>query len=145
MFDETMVGYCGLDCSICKRAHEKENPCLGCKGPEENKYEYCRTQCEIMQCDRLKEKGYAFCIECDRFPCAGVMEKENRYAVKYVWTESPIANLQAIRSKGLSAFLARQRKRWTCKKCGGIISVHTGICNGCQRKVTPGMSREEHE
>lgn len=137
MFDEKMIGYCGLDCAICKRAHEPVDPCLGCKGPEENKYEYCRTQCEIMRCEHIKNHEYDFCIECPDFPCEGVMEKEARYAKKYVFRESPIQNLKAIQEKGMPAFLEEWKEQWTCPKCGDIISVHTGICKGCQTAYTP--------
>ena len=34
LFTEKMIAPCGLDCSLCKAALKKENPCPGCNGPD---------------------------------------------------------------------------------------------------------------
>ena len=60
-----------------------------------------------------------------------IIEKETRYGSQYPVKESPMENLKMIREKGMEDFLVSERARWTCKKCGGIICVHTGKCNGC--------------
>ena len=134
MFTAEMIAPCGLDCSICGRAHADTNPCPGCKGPDENKPSFCSERCGIVLCEKRKENRYTFCDECPDYPCGDVMEKENRYTSRYPLYESPLKNLREIREKGLEAFLERERKAWTCKECGGVISVHTGVCCGCGKQ-----------
>lgn len=134
MFTEEMIAPCGLDCSLCTRAHDKENPCPGCLGPDENKPEFCRCRCPIIQCERLRENWYRFCDECPEYPCEPCQERETRYMSQYALQESPRENLEMIRREGMESFLRRQRERWTCKDCGGPISVHDGVCAGCGKE-----------
>lgn len=134
MMSERMIAPCGLNCSICKKAVRKENPCAGCLGPNENKPEFCSLRCQIIHCERRINNNYQYCDECPVYPCEVVMERENRYMSKYVLKESPITNLKIIREKGMKEFLALEKKKWTCKDCGGIISVHEGICSSCGKE-----------
>ena len=134
MFTAAMIAPCGLDCSICKRAHAEADPCPGCSGPDDHKPSFCSERCGIILCGKRKENGYTFCDECPDYPCGDVMEKENRYTSKYPLYESPLKNLRMIREAGMEAFLERERKQWTCKECGGVISVHTGVCCGCGKR-----------
>ena len=134
LFTADMIGPCGLDCSLCMMAQAKEKPCPGCRGPAENKFFYCSEICGIMKCAKLKEHHYAFCDECPDFPCEDVMEKENRYQGEYPLKEPPLENLRLIREKGMEAFLAEERARWSCAECGGAVSVHTGLCRDCGAK-----------
>ena len=48
MITTEMIAPCGLDCSLCSHAHDEVNPCPGCNGPDEQKYDYCRTRCGII-------------------------------------------------------------------------------------------------
>ena len=131
MFTPEMIAPCGLDCSICKRAHDKETPCPGCSGPDGNKPAFCSEKCGIILCAKRKENGYKFCDECLDYPCEDVKEKEKRYTSKYPLYESPAKNLRDIRELGMEKFLENERKQWTCKECGGVISVHSGACTAC--------------
>ncbi len=133
MFTADMIAPCGLDCSRCARALQKTDPCPGCLGPDENKPEFCSKRCGIVLCGRREENGYRFCDECPDFPCADVMEKEERYGSRYPLAESPLGNLRAIREKGMDAFLEEEKARWTCADCGNPICVHDGVCSGCGR------------
>lgn len=133
MFTENMIAPCGLDCSLCTRAHQKENPCAGCMGPEENKPEFCSAKCPIVQCGIRKRQKFRFCDECTGFPCEFLNERENRYMTQYVLKESPFSNLKAIRETGMDAFCKKQKEIWSCE-CGGIISVHDGICSLCGKQ-----------
>jgi ribosomal protein S27AE len=36
---------------------------------------------------------------------------------------------------GLEAFMAQQKDKYTCSKCGGIISIHDRECSECQEKM----------
>jgi hypothetical protein len=44
-----------------------------------------------------------------------------------------IENLNTIRSKGITAFLANQREKYKCPKCGGIICIHNKKCFDCEK------------
>ena len=129
-----MIAPCGLDCSICSRALLETNPCPGCLGPDENKPEFCRERCGIILCRKRIENGYEYCDECPDYPCEDVLEKANRYTSKYPLYESPGKNLRDIRELGMEAFLENERENFTCKECGHVISVHTGICSGCGKQ-----------
>ena len=63
------------------------------------------------------------------------MEKENRYTSKYPHRESPLENLRMIREKGMDAFLAQERKLWTCPQCGKAFSVHDRNCPHCGKRI----------
>lgn len=135
MFTEKMIAPCGLDCSLCSAAHLKENPCRGCLGPDENKPEFCAKECKVIQCEKRFSHDYQFCDECKEFPCDYLVKLENRYMTEYPLKESPLANLRFIREKGMAAFLHQEKDLWTCKVCGGVISVHNGICSNCGKSV----------
>ena len=129
-----MIAPCGLNCSICSRAHAEENPCPGCHGPKEKKPEFCAARCGIILCRKRREKGYMYCDECPDYPCEDVMEKENRYTSQYPLAESPGKNLRELRRLGMEQFLEKERRQWTCRECGHLLSVHTGICSGCGKQ-----------
>ena len=141
MFTANMIAPCGLDCSICKRALAVTGPCAGCRGPNDNKPEFCSSGCGIILCEKRKANGYSFCDECPDFPCTDVMEKETRYGSKYPLRESPLENLRTIQEAGMAAFLERERRQWTCSACGSVICVHTGVCSGCGRQYADSMNR----
>ncbi len=134
MFTADMIAPCGLDCSLCRLAHDKDHPCAGCNGPNENKPRFCAELCGIVICEKRRNNGYEYCDECPEFPCEDVMEKESRYTTAYPLYESPLNNIRLIREIGMDAFLEKQRSEWTCKECGGPVCVQTGICRDCGRK-----------
>ena len=134
MLTAGMIAPCGLNCGLCKRALAEENPCPGCLGPNENKPDFCAKKCGIILCGKRKENGYAYCDECPNYPCGDVTEKESRYTSKYPMYESPQENLRRIREKGMEQFLESEREQWACKACGGVISVHTGLCSECGKQ-----------
>ena len=134
LFTAEMIAPCGLDCSLCGCAQASENPCPGCNGPDAGKPSFCCQECEVILCKKRKEKGYEYCDECPDYPCKDIMEKENRYTSRYPLYESPMKNLRDIRELGMEKFLENERKQWTCKECGDVISVHTGICRGCGKQ-----------
>ena len=129
-----MIAPCGLDCSLCQRAQAETNPCPGCLGEDGLKPEFCSKQCGIILCRKRTENGYKYCDECPDYPCEDVTEKENRYTSKYPLYESPKKNLQEIRKLGMNRFLENERNQWACGDCGGIVSVHTGVCSECGKR-----------
>ena len=134
MFTAERIAPCGLDCSICGRALAETDPCPGCRGPNENKPEFCAKKCGIILCRKRIENKYVYCDECPDYPCADVMEKENRYTSQYPMVESPLKNVRDIRESGMEKFLENERRQWTCRECGQVICVHTGICSGCGKQ-----------
>ncbi len=142
MFSEQMIAPCGLDCALCSGAHKKERPCLGCNGPDEGKADFCLNRCAIIQCPVRIEKGYRFCDQCPEYPCGEIMERETRYQSQYVLKESPVQNLRDIAQYGMKRFLASQKEKWSCPDCGGVVSVHNGVCSGCGRRMLPQSIRD---
>ena len=129
-----MIAPCGLDCSLCKRALAETDPCPGCSGPDEHKPAFCSEKCGIILCRKRKENGYEYCDECPDDPGGDVTEKETRYTSKYPLHESPGQNLRDIRALGMERFLEKEREQWSCRECGHIVAVHTGICSGCGKQ-----------
>ena len=131
MFNPNMVAPCGLDCTICTAALKADKPCPGCNGSNENKPDFCATRCEIINCSNRQALHGDYCDVCSQYPCEYIKEREYRYQNQYPLPESPMSNLKKIRANGMSCFLEEQSKEWTCPECGGIICVHTGLCNRC--------------
>lgn len=44
-------------------------------------------------------------------------------------------NSEFVRQYGLEAFMEQQKEKYTCSKCGGIISIHDRECSECQEKM----------
>src|SRR4030042_277805 len=89
---EEMIGYCGIDCSVCPAltAHKNNDDelrkktaaewskmfeaeikpedinCIGCS-VEGRHITYCESMCEIRPCARAK--AIATCAECDEYIC----------------------------------------------------------------------------
>lgn len=135
MFEKTMIGCCGLDCSACGAAHG-ENPCRGCAGPDECKPEFCRAICGIKLCEKRINNKYRFCYECPDYPCEITYEHDLRCRMEYASGESPFENLKKIRKVGVERFLHEERAKWTCVECGGVIRSQDGVCSGCGRQYT---------
>lgn len=136
MFTPEMLAPCGLDCTVCSYALKKDNPCVGCTGPNENKSDFCANQCRIVNCEKRILNFYRFCDECPDFPCDLIRERDEIYRTQQALEESPIENLKCYHEKGMSAFLREQKAHWTCKECGGVVSVNDGVCSGCGKKYS---------
>lgn len=128
-----MIAPCGLNCAICSEALRKDSPCVGCRN-DGYKGEYCANLCKIVKCEIRKTLPDGFCNKCPQYPCREIVEKECWYANAYPMIESLMGNLSFIRENGIEKFLQREMDRWTCSHCGGVISVHDGICCGCGKK-----------
>lgn len=44
-------------------------------------------------------------------------------------------NSRHVQDHGLESFMEEQKKRYTCKRCKGIISLHDRECSECQEKM----------
>ena len=135
VFEQTMIGCCGLDCSACSAAYG-DSPCRGCGGPEKYKPEFCRSICGIKVCEKRINDQYRFCYECPEYPCEITCAHDQRCQAEYISRESPFENLKRIQEVGVEKFLHEERDRWTCVECGGVIRSQDGICSGCGRNYS---------
>lgn len=128
--DTVLFAPCGMNCLVCYRHCYHKKPCGGCRNSDKGKLEHCR-KCRIKDC--IRDKGLAYCYECPEHPCRLIRSLEKSYKKRY--QTSLVENSEFVSRYGLEKFMERQREKYTCPKCGGVISVHDGECSECQEKV----------
>lgn len=66
-----------------------------------------------------------------------VMEqiKEDEMGLSVKEKASHMAGLRMVQAQGGEAFMEKQKEKFTCSKCGGIISIHDAECSECQEKM----------
>ncbi|MFA0822448.1 MAG: DUF3795 domain-containing protein [Methanomethylovorans sp.] len=126
--DTSLISPCGMNCSICLAYLRKKNRCPGCRGSDTDK-PVTRWKCKIKNCPTFQREIPQFCFYCRDFPCDKIKHLDKRYRTKY--NMSMIENLEFIWKSGITEFLANERTRWTCFRCGGTICVHKGYCYTC--------------
>ncbi len=124
-FNEMLFAPCGMNCAVCYK-HLAKKPCSGCLWGDSAKPGHCQT-CRIKDC--VSKKGIGYCLHCSLFPCGLIKALDKSYQTRY--GTSLIANSLLVKEQGTAAFMAQQRKLYTCSDCGGIISLHDGICSCC--------------
>lgn len=127
--EHKMVAVCGMNCKVCYKHlaignHTKS--CHGCKFQDETLPHSCRN-CKLVSC--ANEKKIAYCYQCDLFPCKRIKNLEKSYLKRY--DVSLVKNSRMIKENGIETFLQQDRKKWTCQKCNGIISLHDKVCSHC--------------
>lgn len=125
--DKAMFAPCGMNCMICYKHCCHKKPCTGCLHSDIGKPEHCR-KCKIKDC--MKEKGLSYCFECVDYPCQPIKNLEKSYSRRY--QVSLMENSELVRQHGLDTFMERQKEKYTCLKCGGIISIHDRECSECR-------------
>lgn len=128
--DTVLFAPCGMNCLVCYRHCYDKKPCGGCRNSDKGKSEHCR-KCRIRDC--IRDKGLTYCYECSEHPCRLIGSLEKSYKKRY--QTSLVENSEFVSRYGLEKFMERQREKYTCPKCGGVISVHDGECSECQEKV----------
>lgn len=119
-----LVARCGMVCGLCIGHLRAKNRCPRCNGDDADKPRHC-VACRIKHCEeRAAEEG--FCFGCATYPCARLRQLDRRYRSKYGM--SLIENLETVRTLGLEAFVVRERERWRCPACGGVICVRREDC-----------------
>lgn len=124
---DRLLAPCGMDCSLCIGHQREKKKCSGCRATDGSQPKHCQS-CGYAHCEFLVSGGYSYCFECEKFPCARLKAFSKRYGK---WGMSLVQNLKDIQSMGEDAFLARQRGRWTCPKCGGLLCAHEDACQRC--------------
>lgn len=128
--EPAMFAPCGMNCLVCYKHCYHKRPCAGCLNSDLGKPEHCR-KCKIKDC--AKEQNLTYCFECSSYPCRQIKLLEKSYNTRY--HASLIENSRIVHKQGLTEFLDKQREKYTCPECGGIISIHDGECSECQHKV----------
>jgi hypothetical protein len=132
--EERLIAPCGMNCGICSaylawshgvpRQRGKTIHCTGCR-PRDKKCAFIKRECPL-----LLNRSIEFCLECSNFPCLRLKRLDERYRNKYKM--SMIENLHQIKEDGMEAFLAAQRAKYRCVRCGGVVCVHNGRCYDCE-------------
>lgn len=132
-FAADLVAPCGMNCAICaaflakKRAVKKSGIkmayCAGCR-PRGKMCAWLKKRCALIRKDKIR-----FCSECPDFPCSPLKHLDRRY--RTLFRMSMLDNLEYIGTSGIGSFLKKDRMRWSCDECGGVISCHNGICFNC--------------
>jgi hypothetical protein len=131
--DSDLIAPCGMNCGICSaylacsenipQRRGKITHCTGCR-IRQKKCVYIKSHCP-----RLREGSVQFCFECEDFPCTRLETLDKRYRTRYGM--SMIENLHELKEVGIDAFLASQREKYRCPRCGGMICIHNGKCYRC--------------
>jgi hypothetical protein len=126
-----LIAPCGMNCAICSRylsyVNElKRSQCVGCR-PRNKKCEYLFQKCTGLN---KNSKGDApFCFECEQYPCKQINRMDDRYRNNYKMSMKD--NLECINIMGINNFIDEQYKKYSCAKCGGLISIHNRKCFKC--------------
>lgn len=127
--NKDLIAPCGMNCGICKYYHREKNPCQSCRELRKKAPE-TRFHCIVRECKILKERKWIYCSDkCENYPCKRLKALDKRYSLKYHM--SMLENLKNIKDEGIGAFINKEEKKWTCPKCGGIVTCHGGICLEC--------------
>lgn len=128
--DPRMFAPCGMNCMVCYKHCKHKKPCAGCLGGDSGKPAHCR-KCRIKDC--VEEKGLPHCYACAVYPCALIKNLERSYSKRY--RTSLMENSAFVRLHGSEAFMAQQKEKYTCPKCGGVISIHDRACSDCKERM----------
>lgn len=127
LIDKSMVAPCGVNCLVCYVHLKKKKPCPGCMSKDvTDKPQRC-CNCQIKACS--DSRGISHCFMCSDFPCKRIQSLDKSYKTRY--NTSIVENGNSILNDGFEVFLANEKLRWSCSKCGGVVSVHDGICSEC--------------
>jgi hypothetical protein len=127
-----LIAPCGMNCAVCSRYLAylnglKKSQCIGCR-PQNEPCTYLFKDCEGPA--NIAEGNAGFCYECDAYPCKQIERMDKRYRENYHMSIKE--NLEFIQEKGIDRFLKEQYRKYRCKKCGGLISVHNRKCFHCE-------------
>jgi hypothetical protein len=122
---------CGVNCGLCVGflgynldGTKRESACGGCHTME-NHCGFVEKKCK----NRLGKDKIGYCFECPDFPCETLQKMDKYYSGKY--DSSLIENMTYVKENGLEAFTKREKEKWKCPTCGGVVCIHTKRCYTC--------------
>jgi len=126
-----LIAPCGMNCAVCSRYLSyfndwKRSQCVGCR-PGKKKCEYLFQKCTGI--NKNSKGNSSFCFECEQYPCKHINRMDDRYRNNYKMSVKN--NLECINHMGIDRFIDEQYKKYSCVKCGGLISVHNRKCFKC--------------
>ncbi|HOA35847.1 MAG TPA: DUF3795 domain-containing protein [Bacillota bacterium] len=144
MPEVNLAGRCGLYCGACNiyraqrddaswrrrlasrfKCEEEQVCCNGCRALTGDCWGY---NCKIVIC--LEEKGFDSCYLCPEH--SGNCEKFGKLAAGYLNDGVDIRrNLAERAAAGLEAWLERAAEEYTCRSCGGPLTVGRTQCHHC--------------
>jgi hypothetical protein len=126
-----LIAPCGMNCAICSRYlsyiyNLKRSQCIGCR-PRKKKCTYLFKNCTGPK--NISNEKATFCFECSHYPCKQINRIDDRYRRNYQMSMKE--NLDYIKTKGIDKFTEEQYKKYHCKMCDGLISIHNKKCFKC--------------
>ncbi|MBU4450723.1 MAG: DUF3795 domain-containing protein [Actinobacteria bacterium] len=134
-----LIAPCGMNCGICSNYLAYKNNisgkgfpnCIGCRA-RNKQCAFLKKRC--IDDLKLLKGEIEFCFECNYYPCEILTVLDKRYRERFGM--SMIDNLNEIKSKGINYFIENQEKKYRCKKCGNLISVHSNKCFACDKIIS---------
>lgn len=137
-FDSVLVAPCGMNCAVCSAYLSQKNNipkvrgkihyCQGCR-PRNKQCAFLKKKCADK--GKLLKGKVEFCFECGKFPCDNLKRIDDVYSNNYGM--SMLDNLNAIKKGGINKFIKSQCRKYGCKKCGALVSTHSGKCFACDK------------
>lgn len=127
-----LIAPCGMNCRLCWGFIRDKNTCPGCRNIDHqySREPKTRSGCIIRNCEPIALGRLKHCSDrCDRFPCSRLKNLDKRYRTRYGM--SMIENLNLIAEQGIGEFIRKEKEKWTCPLCGGMICVHRPACLSC--------------
>lgn len=133
-----LIAPCGMNCAICSgylgfknqvpRKRGLITHCIGCR-PRNKQCAFLKRKCK----DNLKLlKGEVeYCFKCNCYPCERLKHLDERYRRDFGM--SMIGNLSEIKQEGLDIFIERQYRKYKCRICNELISIHNKKCFICEK------------
>lgn len=116
-----LIGYCGMNCALCKAFSNIRYTCPGCKLITSDK-PLSRSRCYFKMCRIIKKNKWKYCSsKCKKFPCEQLRRLHKRYRTKYEM--SMIDNLMLIEKRGIRGFIESKKEKWT--RGNEIYCIHT--------------------
>ena len=132
--DACVDAICGIYCGACPALmasmdakSDADVKCLGCRSTKKAPG-YAPT-CEVRKCANGKQ--LQSCGLCKGYPCDKIKAMFNdkpKYGLREKY-------LNTVRDKGLPAWLAEMKTRWTCKKCQTPFGYGMTACKTCGEKI----------
>ena len=150
MTNRNLEAYCGLYCGSCPvylkefdsslvqavlehfECSEADLDCHGCRA--ETISLSCRD-CDRRDC--AQSKGFDSCSACPEMPC----DLQKNFRLPHASEILP--NLEALRDRGSSTWLAEQAEQWRCTTCGRIGSWYEQACPDCGGALPAGHRTPE--